>query len=112
MARSTKSACSLGAQYHLSRRDRDVAAYLECRPVDHLRDPRGAGHVAQQAQAAASQAEAAGVEGGFGRGGVHQRHIARRHRLDEVTGTETDPFLVARAEPGVLDELVGGLPGR
>ena len=98
----------LGPQHHRAGRDGYGAADRERRGVHHLRDPRRRGHVAQEAQAAAGQAAAGGVDGRLRGLGVHQRQVARRQRLDQVVHQEAHPLVVAPVQPRVVDQRAGG----
>jgi hypothetical protein len=101
----------LGPVHHRARCDRDVAAHLETRRVDHLRNARCAQQVPGKVSSAAHEVRTAGVDGFLRRLRVHHRNIARRHGFGEVQNEEPHATLVAPIQLGQADQLLRGTSG-
>ena len=102
----------LRAEHDRARGGGDVAADLELRGVDALRQSRRPGDVGREAPRAADQVRAALVDDRAQDGRIGEREVAGRDGVEHVARREARLTLRLPVELGVRDQAVDGLARR
>jgi len=102
----------LGARHDGTGCGGEVLADGEARGVHGRGQYRAGPEVLEEVAQTLHEVQPTGVDGGFEDGGVGQREVRRRQRLDHVPSGEAQALLGAPVEVGLSDETVDGLSGR